>query len=155
MTQLNIIKESTMGEIIEAYPNAQRVLFEKYHVGGCGSCGYEPEDTIELAAHRSKKIRDIDEVIAFIKQAETDVQQKQVTPQQVKESLKSNSPPHIIDVRTSEEWNLANIKDAQLVNEELTKKMMKWPKNTPMVFFLPSRTKKFGCGFILCRPWIY
>jgi rhodanese-related sulfurtransferase len=136
MTQVNITKESTMREIIKAYPNAQRFLFERYHVGGCGSCGYQPEDTLEsVAHHHSKKMRDIDEVITFIKQEETDVQLKQVTPQQVKESLKSNSPPHVIDVRTSEEWNLANIKDAQLVNEELTQKMMKWPRNTAIVFF--------------------
>ena len=33
-----------MGEVLQAYPSAQRALFRKYHIGGCNSCGYEISD---------------------------------------------------------------------------------------------------------------
>ena len=42
-----ITPKMTMGEIIDEYPSAKRVLFQKYHVGGCSSCGYSLEETLE------------------------------------------------------------------------------------------------------------
>ena len=134
MVQVNITKESTMREIIEAYPNAQRALFQRYHIGGCNSCGYQPEDTIAAVA-LNHKISDIAGVIAFINQAEENPQGLETTPQEVSEALKRSSPPRLIDVRTTDEWNLAKIKDAQLNNEALAQEIMKWPKNTAIVFF--------------------
>lgn len=59
----------------------------------------------------------------------------ETTPQEVNEALKSSQPPRLIDVRTMDEWNLAKIKNAQLNNEELAAEIMKWPKNTAIVFF--------------------
>jgi hypothetical protein len=60
-----ITKRSTMQEILEVYPSAQRALFGRYHIGGCNSCGYEPEDILEKVAN-SQNINDLYEVIAFI-----------------------------------------------------------------------------------------
>lgn len=59
----------------------------------------------------------------------------EVTPQQVFESLGGGFPPRLIDVRTTEEWNLAKIKDGLLVNEELAQEIIGWPKDTAIVFF--------------------
>ena len=59
----------------------------------------------------------------------------EVTAQGVIESLRGSSPPRLIDVRTTEEWNLAKIKGAHLINEELVQEMMGWPKDTAIVFF--------------------
>ena len=59
----------------------------------------------------------------------------EVTPQQVFESLEGGSPPRLIDVRTAEEWEIANIKDGLLINEELAKEIIGWPKDTAIVFF--------------------
>ena len=47
-----ITKRSTMQEVLDAYPSAQRALFGRFHIGGCNSCGYEPEDVLEEVAHR-------------------------------------------------------------------------------------------------------
>lgn len=135
MLQLNITKQSTMREIIEAYPNAQRALFQRYHIGGCNSCGYQPEDVIGAVA-QNHKIQDIDGIIAFIQQSDfANIQEIETTPQAVNEALKSNSPPYLIDVRTTGEWNLAKIENAQLNNKELAAEIMKWPKDTAIVFF--------------------
>jgi len=42
MTRPAITRHATMGEVLEAYPSAQRALFRGYHIGGCNSCGYAP-----------------------------------------------------------------------------------------------------------------
>lgn len=64
-----ITKRSTMQEVLEAYPSAQRALFHRYHIGGCHGCGYQPQDILEEVAQRHD-IHDLDEVIAFIEHAE-------------------------------------------------------------------------------------
>ncbi len=129
-----ITKQSTMQEILEVYPSAQRALFSRYHIGGCGTCGYEPEDILEQVAH-SHNINDLDEVIAFIEQAEQVDQHIQISPRDVAAALQSNIPPRLIDVRTAKEWELARIEGATLNTEDLAKEMMRWPKDTLMVFY--------------------
>jgi hypothetical protein len=117
-TAAKITKQSTMQEILEVYPSAQRALFGRYHIGGCNSCGYEPEDILEKVAH-SHNINDLDEVIAFIEQAEQTDRQIQISPGDVAAALQSNIPPRLIDVRTSKEWELARIQGATLNTEDL------------------------------------
>lgn len=68
-TKARITGRSTLQEVLEAYPSAQRALFQRYHIGGCNSCGYQPEDTLEQVAH-GHNIDDLDEVIATIEDAE-------------------------------------------------------------------------------------
>jgi len=69
MTDTKITKRSTMREVLESYPSAQRALFRRFHIGGCNSCGYQPDDILEEVAHRHNII-DLDEVIGFIEYAE-------------------------------------------------------------------------------------
>ncbi|MFT5359428.1 MAG: rhodanese-related sulfurtransferase [Polyangiales bacterium] len=129
-----ITKHSTMQEILEAYPSAQRALFSRYHIGGCNGCGYEPEDILEKVAN-SRKINDLDKVIAFIEQAEQVDQQLQMSPGDVAAALESNTPVRVIDVRTSKEWELARIQGATLNTQDLAQEMMRWPKDTLIVFY--------------------
>ena len=129
-----ITKRSTMQEILEVYPSAQRALFSRYHIGGCNSCGYEPDDILEKVAN-SHNINDLDEVIAFIEQAEQADQQIQMSPGDVAAALQSNIPPRLIDVRTSKEWELARIQGATLNTEDLAQEMMRWPKDTLIIFY--------------------
>lgn len=129
-----ITKRSTMQEVLEAYPSAQRALFSRYHIGGCNSCGYEPEDILEKVAN-SHKIHDLDEVIAFIEQAEQSDQHLQMSPGDVAAALQSNARPRLIDVRTPEEWELARIQGATLNTEDLAQEMLRWPKDTFIIFY--------------------
>lgn len=131
---VKITKRSTMQEVLEAYPSAQRALFRRYHIGGCHSCGYQPEDTLEQVAH-SHDIHDLDEVIAFVESADENDRRIQASPQEVAAALRSGTPPRLVDVRTPEEWELSRIPGATPNTEELAKEMMSWPKNTPIVFY--------------------
>src|SRR5262245_29316493 len=42
--------EWTMKQVTTVFPSAQRALFQKYHVGGCSSCGFQPTDTLGMVA---------------------------------------------------------------------------------------------------------
>ena len=133
-TTAKITSRSTMREVLEAYPNAQRGLFRRYHIGGCHSCGYQPEDTLEEVANRHD-IMDLDEVVRFIESVEQIDGRVQVSVQDVAAALRSATPPRLVDVRTPEEWQLARIEGAMLISEELAQEMMGWPKDTAIVFF--------------------
>ena len=42
-----IAPNTTMEEILNAYPSARLELFRRYHVGGCQACGYQVSDTLD------------------------------------------------------------------------------------------------------------
>jgi len=129
-----ITKRSTMQEILDAFPSAQRALFRHYHIGGCDSCGYQPEDILEEVARRHN-ITDLDEVVAFIEDAEQIDGRIQVSVKNVATALRSDNPPRLVDVRTPEEWKIARIQGATLITEEQTQELLRLPKDTSIVFY--------------------
>ena len=129
-----ITRHSTMGEVLEAYPSAQRALFQRYHVGGCNSCGYQPGDKLEEVA-RGHNILDVDEVIAFLEHADQIDRRAQVSPREVAAALGSDHAPRLLDVRTPAEWQLARIEGATLMTEAVAELVMRWPQDTPIVFY--------------------
>ena len=62
---LDIRPEMTMEEILQVAPAAQRALFQRYHVGGCSACGFQPEDTLAQVAkdHNILDLKDMVETI--------------------------------------------------------------------------------------------
>ena len=134
MSATVITRHSTMGEVLEAYPSAQRALFRRYHIGGCNSCGYELGDRLEDVA-RSHHNLDLEEVIAFLDDAEQIDRRAQVSPSEVAASLASDGPPRLLDVRTPPEWELARIEGATLMTEAMAEIVMRWPRDTPIVFY--------------------
>lgn len=134
MSVLTINGHSTMGEVLEAYPSAQRALFRRYHIGGCNSCGYELGDRLEDVA-RSHNNLDLEEVIAFLDDAEQIDRRAQVSPSEVAASLASDKSPRLLDVRTPAEWELARIEGATLMTEVMAEIVMRWPRDTPIVFY--------------------
>jgi rhodanese-related sulfurtransferase len=128
-----ITKDSTMQEVLDAYPSAQRALFQRYHIGGCHSCGYEPSDVLGVVAQKHD-ITDINEILTFLEEADQADRRIQISPAEVSAALKSGNQPRLIDVRMPEEWKVAHIEGSQLINEELAHQIMGWPKDTPMVF---------------------
>ncbi len=129
-----ITKDSTMQEVLENYPSAQRALFRKYHIGGCHSCGYEPSDILGVVAAKHN-ITDMDEVINFIEEAEQIDKRIQITPADTAAAMKSAQKPRLIDVRTPMEWEMAKLPGAELISEELSYQIMNLPKDISMVFY--------------------
>jgi len=57
-----------MQQVTTVFPSAQRALFQKYHVGGCSSCGFQPTDTLSVVAGNHGL--DVNEVVEFIKRSQ-------------------------------------------------------------------------------------
>jgi rhodanese-related sulfurtransferase len=134
MSATVITRHSTMSEVLEAYPSAQRALFQRYHIGGCNSCGYQPGDTLEEVA-RGHNILEVGEVIAFVEHAQQIDGSLGVSPGEVAAALGSDDPPRLIDVRSPAEWELARIAGATLMTEAVAQVVMRWPKHAPIVFY--------------------
>src|SRR6185503_13573202 len=57
----------SMERVLKTFPSAQRALFQKFHIGGCSSCGYMPHDTLDKVS-RDHGL-ETDTVVAFIKES--------------------------------------------------------------------------------------
>jgi rhodanese-related sulfurtransferase len=120
-----------MEQVTTVFPNSQRALFQRYHVGGCSSCGFQPNDT--LASVSMNHGLDVKEVVEFIKGSQDMEKDMEITPRQVSELLKQGKI-RLLDVRTPEEYAVANIPGSVLVDQTLAQEIMQsWPKDTEIV----------------------
>lgn len=134
MATTEITGKATMQDVLAAYPAAKQVLFERYHVGGCSSCGYAPTDTLDQVL-AGKGVVDLEEVIVHIKRSQETMDKLQIAPKELQKLLEERSVK-LIDVRTDEERRLAYIDGDVLATQELEQEIMeKWPKDTAVVLY--------------------
>lgn len=127
---------STMTEVLKAYPGAQRALFQKYHIGGCSSCGFEPNDTLQavLEEHGAGPA-EIPLAVAFIEDSHTLDQRIQISPKDAAALLKKDPKARLLDVREEWETQAASIPNAVLLTKDLSQEIMaKAPKDAPLLF---------------------
>ncbi len=135
MATAEIKGNSTMQEVLDAYPGAQRALMRRYHIGGCSHCGFEPEDRLAevLARH---DVLNIEEVIEHIKTSHEQDQRIQIGPQELAEALRGDEPPRLLDVRSHEERAIVKLDGSLPATQDMTQEMMStWPKDTPIVTY--------------------
>jgi rhodanese-related sulfurtransferase len=120
-----------MQQVTTVFPSAQRALFQKYHVGGCSSCGFQPTDTLATVAMNHGL--DINEVVEHIKRSQEMEKDIEITVQETAELLK-HGKIKLLDVRTPEEYAIANVQGSMLVDQSLAQEIMQsWPKDTAIV----------------------
>ncbi len=121
----------TMQQVTSVFPSAQRALFQKYHVGGCSSCGFQPTDT--LAAVVTGHGLDINEVVQHIQRSQESELDLEITPRDAAELFKQGKIK-LLDVRTPEEYGIAKVEGSVLVDQSVTQEIMQsWPKETQIV----------------------
>lgn len=121
----------TMQQVTTVFPSAQRALFQKYHVGGCSSCGFQPTDTLTAVAGNHGL--DVNEVVEFIKRSQEMEKEIEIAPHEAAELLKQGKIK-LLDVRTREEYDIANVSGSVLVDEGMAQEIMQsWPKETAIV----------------------
>jgi rhodanese-related sulfurtransferase len=120
-----------MQQVTTVFPSAQRALFQKYHVGGCSSCGFQPTDTLTAVAGNHGL--DVNEVVEFIKRSQEMEKEIEIAPHEAAELLKQGKIK-LLDVRTREEYDIANVSGSVLVDEGMAQEIMQsWPKETAIV----------------------
>src|SRR5439155_1437253 len=123
-------------EILDAYPSAKVGLFQRYHIGGCASCGYQPRDTLQEVCATHDIADPLYAVIACIRESEVVEATLHIRPAQVAAALEGGDKLILLDVRAPEEWEAGHIEGAQLATVELTFEILdSWPKDTPLVLY--------------------
>jgi rhodanese-related sulfurtransferase len=128
-------ERSTMREVLKEFPGAQRALFRKYHIGGCSSCGFQPEETLGDLCKRNS-IANVDEVIGHIRESHELDQRMQISPRELEELRKREPALRVVDIRTREEHEAARIEGTILFSQEIMQEMLgKWPRQAPVVIY--------------------
>jgi rhodanese-related sulfurtransferase len=136
MSIVEIGPSSTMEEILHAYPSANVGLFQRYHIGGCASCGYQPVDTLAAVCQTHNITDSMDDVIACIRGSRAVEVQLHIQPAEVAVALERGALVQLLDVRSPQEWEVAHIPGAQLLTVELTFEALdSRPKDTLVVVY--------------------
>lgn len=126
---------STMQQVLAEFPGAQRALFRRYHIGGCSSCGFQPEETLAALCARNGNLS-VDEVIAHIRTSHEADQKMQVSPRELADWIQREPSLKVIDIRTREEHDAARIEGSQLFSQELMQEMLgRWPRKEAVVLY--------------------
>jgi rhodanese-related sulfurtransferase len=113
----------TMKELLAQFPGAQRALFRKYHIGGCASCGFSPEETLAGVCARNENL-DVDEVVDHITASHEADLAMQIEPRDLSERLAAGEPIYLLDVRTREEFEAVKLPGAHLFTQELMQEIL-------------------------------
>jgi len=125
--------ESAMHDVLETFPGAQRALFRRYHIGGCSSCGFSPEETLAQVCARNGNLN-VDEVLAHIKTSHELDARILIGPKELAELLKQDPSIRLVDVRSREEFEAVHINGSQLLSQDVMRQLMGDGSNTrPLV----------------------
>jgi rhodanese-related sulfurtransferase len=129
----NIHPCSTMREVLEAYPGAQRALFRRYHIGGCSSCAFQPDETLEQLCTRNGGL-DVTEVLAHLQSSHEQDAQLLMEPKELADLRRREPSLRIVDVRSREEFEAVHIDGSVLLSQPVMREIMAEGTNTrPLV----------------------
>ena len=125
--------ETTMRELLEISPGAQRALFRKYHIGGCASCGFRPEETLAQVCARNENLP-VQEVIDYLSASQEEDRRMQISPAELAQALRDGAV-RLVDVRTREEYDAARIEGAVLLNQDLMQEIIARGDRSALIVF--------------------
>src|ERR1017187_1174071 len=130
---MSVNPNSTMRDVLEAFPGAQRALFRRYHIGGCSSCGFNPDETLEQVCARNGNLN-VDEVLAHIRSSHEQDAKIFIGAKELAEWLKQDKSIRLVDVRSREEFEAVHIEGSALLSQDVMRQIMGDGSNTrPLV----------------------
>lgn len=129
-----ITLDTTMGEILGAFPAAKIGLFHRYHIGGCSACGYNDSDTLGAVRTQHGIKDDLEQIVECVR-GSTDVEQRlHVSVEEVVAGLERGDTLHLIDVRSPAEFEAEHLQGAALLSIDLTFEILdEWAKDAAIV----------------------
>ncbi len=121
-----------MQELLAIFPGAQRALFRGYHIGGCSSCGFRPEETLAEVCARNGGLS-VPDVVGFLGQALEADARLEVSPQEAQNLVQSGKAV-MVDIRSGEEFNAVHIPGSILFTEELMHELPGWDRQKEVIF---------------------
>lgn len=136
----------TMRELLEQFPGAQRAMFRKYHIGGCSSCGFSPEETLAGVCARNENV-DVEEAIDHVIESDATERAMQIEPRELAEKLASGEKINLLDVRTREEWEAVKLPGSYLFTQELMQEILSnWSREDLVVVYDHQGTRSMDAA---------
>lgn len=130
---MNLTPDATMQDVLAAYPGAQRALFRRYHIGGCRSCGFRPDETLAQLCARNGSL-DPAEVLEHIRASHEQDLRMLIEPRALAELLQRDPSVKLLDIRSREEFEAARIPGSMLLSQPLMQEMLsQWPRSQALV----------------------
>ena len=127
--------QTTMARVLELFPGAQRALFRRYHIGGCSSCAFQPDETLEQLCQRNGNL-DVAEMIEHIQTSHEQDAKILLTPQELAALREQNPSLRLLDVRTREEHEAVHIEGSVLMSQTTMQEILvKWPRTEMFVIY--------------------
>jgi rhodanese-related sulfurtransferase len=141
-----IAPDITMQELLEQFPGAQRALFRKYHIGGCASCGFAPEETLAGVCARNENL-DVNEVCEHIIASDAADRAMQIEPAELADRIAQRDKVQLLDVRTREEYDAVKIYGAELFTQDLMQKILtEWSRDNLLVVYDHQGTRSLDAA---------
>jgi rhodanese-related sulfurtransferase len=130
---MTISPNSTMQEVLAAYPGAQRALFRRYHIGGCSSCAFQLTETLAQVCQRNQ-LSNLDEVLDHLKTSHEQDAKMLIEPKALVTLLQQDKSVRLVDVRSREEFEAVHIEGAVLLSQPVMQQILAEGTNTrPLV----------------------
>ena len=124
---------ATMQRVLEVFPGAQRALFRRYHIGGCASCAFQPDETLEALCARNQL--DVVEVLRHLQTSQEQDQELLMAPSELAR-LRQAGPVRLVDIRSREEFEAARIDGAVLLSQPVMQDILgHWPREGLLVIY--------------------
>lgn len=128
---IELSPEMTMEAVARTAPGARRALFRAYHIGGCASCGFRPDETLAEVCARNDAL-DVQAAIRTITEAHEQDEAMLLQPGEAAR-LKESDPDAIrlLDIRSREEFDAVNIPHSTHFTQEMLQEIVgTWPRET-------------------------
>ncbi|MBU6409293.1 MAG: rhodanese-like domain-containing protein [Verrucomicrobia bacterium] len=112
-----------MKEVLELFPGAQRALFRRYHIGGCSSCGFSPDETLGQVCARNGAL-DVAGVLAHIRSSHEQDAKILISPADLAELLRLDPAVKLVDIRSREEFEAVHIQGSVLLSQDVMRSLM-------------------------------
>ena len=112
-----------MQAVLQIFPGAQRALFRKYHIGGCSSCGFQPEETLAGVCERNGGLP-VADVLEQIRQSHEEDGRILIEPSDLAKRLDNGMDVRVVDIRSREEFEAVNIDGSQLLTQDLMQEIL-------------------------------
>ena len=143
---VEIDPQITMKELLERYPGAQRALFRRYHIGGCASCGFSPDETLAGVCARNESL-DVAEVTEHILASDAADRAMQIEARELSERLAAGETIHLLDIRTREEFDSVKLPGAQLFTQEFMQEILaNWARTDLLVIYDHQGTRSMDAA---------
>ena len=133
--------QSTMREVLEAFPGAQRALFRQYHIGGCGQCGFQPGETLGQVCQRNGGLS-VNEVLDHIQASHEQDEEVLISPLELAEWLKQDKTIRLLDVRSREEFEAVHLEGSVLLSQPVMREILAEGTNTRPLVIIDHQGKQ-------------